>query len=290
MAKRPSRTSQRQPIDPGEPDLVVPRARLEEQLDDQIAKGCQLLDRQVTNDRDLSDAQADYYTWDEYNTTLLRRSFSTSKPAERYSSMGAFVVGGVSTFGEKLDDHRKDVARKIRRLESLKEQLSLYEVADPGETTPPPLPQRSFGQTVFVVHGHDEATKQEVARYLERVSGHTPTILHEQPDRGRTIIEKFEDHAGEAGFAVVLLTADDEGGVRGSDAMKPRARQNVVFELGFFIGALGRSRVAVLYGDGVELPSDISGVLYKPLSGDWKLELARELKAADIEIDLNRVL
>ncbi len=103
------------------------------------------------------------------------------------------------------------------------------------------------------------------------------------------VIEKFESHAGAAAFAVVLLTADDRGGQE--DELRPRARQNVIFELGYFIGQLGRSRVAVLYSDGVELPSDMNGVLYTPAdkAGAWRLKLAREMKAAGIPTDLNQL-
>ena len=93
-------------------------------------------------------------------------------------------------------------------------------------------------------------------------------------------------------FAVVLLTADDEGVARMSRERYLRARQNVVFELGMFIGRLGRSKVAVLYEHGVELPSDVNGILYTPLdsAGAWKLSLARELLAAGIAVDLNRAM
>jgi predicted nucleotide-binding protein len=117
-------------------------------------------------------------------------------------------------------------------------------------------------------------------------------ILHEQPNSGRTIIEKFEDYATRAGFAVVLLTGDDQGGSIGSGKTEPRARQNVVFEMRFFIGALGRARVAVLYDKGVELPSDMSGVLYteRDAGGGWRMDLAREMDAAGLAVDLNRVL
>jgi predicted nucleotide-binding protein len=156
-------------------------------------------------------------------------------------------------------------------------------------SVPPPT---STGTTIFVVHGRSEAPKQSVARFLQQVSELQPTILHEQPNGGRTIIEKFEDHAANAAFAVVLLTGDDEGGLIGSGERRRRARQNVVFELGFFIGRLGRGRVAVLHEEDVELPSDISGVLYTPLdpSGAWMMELAREMIAAGIDLDLNRAV
>jgi predicted nucleotide-binding protein len=117
-------------------------------------------------------------------------------------------------------------------------------------------------------------------------------ILHDQADQGRTIIEKFEDHAAEAVFAVVVLTRDDIGVLATDDReLQPRARQNVVFELGFFFGALGRNRVVILFEEGVELPSDLGGLLYIPLDdrGAWKVTLARELKAASIEVDANKL-
>lgn len=180
---------------------------------------------------------------------------------------------------------------KIRRLVSLKERLPLYE--EPSAIPARPEgPSAKVGTTVFVVHGHREAFKQQVARFLDAVTDLEPVILHEQANSGRTIIEKFEAQAGRAAFAVVLLTGDDDGGVRGPGERRPRARQNVVFELGFFIGALGRSKVAVLYEDGVELPSDMSGVLYTPLDagGAWKLALAKEFQAVGLAVDLNRAI
>ncbi len=145
---------------------------------------------------------------------------------------------------------------------------------------------------VFVVHGRDEGARESVARFLERL-GLTPVILHEQPNRGRTIIEKFVDHS-DVGFAVVLLTGDDVGRLADKmpDADKPRARQNVILELGFFLGRLGRERVCPLYRPGVELPSDYDGVVFVELdrNGAWKMLLARELKAAGLPVDMNRTV
>lgn len=157
-------------------------------------------------------------------------------------------------------------------------------IAFPVSTSMRPVEQA----TIFLVHGHDETAKQTVARFLEKF-GLTVKILHELPSRGRTIIEKFEDYS-DADFAVVLLTADDVGGKSSADRdLKPRARQNVILELGYFWGALGRERVCALKVEGVEVPSDFSGVLYVPFDSSeiWKLQLAKEIKAANIQIDLN---
>ena len=144
---------------------------------------------------------------------------------------------------------------------------------------------------VFVIHGHDEAARETVARFLERLNLE-PIILHEQPNKGRTIIEKFEDYAI-VGFAVVLLTPDDVGGVVGkTDDLNPRARQNVILELGYFIGKLGRERVCPLVKGDLEKPSDYDGVVYTKLdeADGWKMKLVRELKAAGFDIDANRAV
>ena len=132
---------------------------------------------------------------------------------------------------------------------------------------------------VFVVHGRDDQTKSRVARFLE-ILGLTPVILHEQSNQGRTIIEKFEQHA-DVSFAVVLLTPDDVGGLRsGQTTLERRPRQNVIFEMGYFIGRLGRSRVCAITKGEVEIPSDYSGVLYIELdnSEEWQAALGKELR------------
>ena len=144
---------------------------------------------------------------------------------------------------------------------------------------------------VFVVHGHDEAARETVARFLERLRLE-PVVLHEQPNKGRTIIEKFVEHA-DVGFVVVLLTPDDLGALaKNKDELKPRARQNVILEMVFFIGQLGRERVCPFVKGAVETPSDYDGVVYTKLddSGGWKTKLNEELKAAGFDVDANRAL
>jgi predicted nucleotide-binding protein len=123
---------------------------------------------------------------------------------------------------------------------------------------------------------------------VERL-GLEAVILHEQAGRSRTIIEKLEDHS-DVDFAVILLTPDDVGAAKADEAnLKPRARQNVILELGYFVGKLGRDRVCALWADGVELPSDVLGVQYIELRTGWELELGRELRAAGLDIDMNKL-
>jgi hypothetical protein len=143
---------------------------------------------------------------------------------------------------------------------------------------------------VFVVHGHDDAAKEGLARFIEKL-GLEAIILNEQPDQGRTVIEKFEDSAKEVGFAVVLLTPDDIVGTAQTSDQSSRARQNVVFELGYFAGKLGRGRVCLLRKGNVEMPSDLFGVVYTDMdsAGGWKQRLVGELKAAKLDFDANRM-
>jgi hypothetical protein len=136
---------------------------------------------------------------------------------------------------------------------------------------------------VFVVHGHDDF-RHTVEAYLRELSLR-PVLLDSRPNQGRTIIEKLEAHANTS-FAVVLLTPDDQGRKCGTGRLKPRARQNVVLELGYFLARLGRHRVCALYVPGVELPSDFHGVLYVELDseGNWRKKLHRELAAAGLPV------
>lgn len=152
--------------------------------------------------------------------------------------------------------------------------------------------QRALTPRVFVAYGHDPGAKDEVVRLLKALELR-PVVLSEEADAGRTIIEKFEDYS-DVTFAVILLTPDDVGGTEPAE-LKPRARQNVIFELGYFFAKLGRKKVVALYKekDGkLERPSDISGILYHTMdpTGGWKMRLAEEMVAANLEIDLNKVL
>jgi predicted nucleotide-binding protein len=149
---------------------------------------------------------------------------------------------------------------------------------------------------IFISHGHDEGAKQSVARFIESL-GLVAVILHEQEGGSETIIENFEKHSN-VSFALALLTPDDLGQLNNNNQeLKPRARQNVIFELGFFIGKLGRSKVAALYKSDpvrgpIEIPSDYQGVRYINMDAHegWKLPLARGIKSTGIDIDLNRII
>lgn len=143
-------------------------------------------------------------------------------------------------------------------------------------------------QKVFLVHGRDDGVKNEVARFIQTM-GLEPVILHEQANNGNTLIEKIEENTN-VGFGIILYTPCDIGGLS-EDKLSPRARQNVIFEHGYLIGKLGRKKVAALVKPNVEHPSDISGIVYIPHDNHdgWKVSLARELKSAGYNIDMNKI-
>ncbi len=269
------------------PALRVPRAQACREIEDRIQLGRDMLGREITDQQGLVGLRADFQAWDDYNGDLLLRRFTTSAIHDEYQLVAGFLSSSANP-RVQLQVLQGAIQQQIAKLTSIHGRLDLYEEpAGAGNAAMRSIESTSGTTTVFVVHGHDGERKLEVAEFIERVTGSRPTILHEQANRGRTIIEKFEGHAAEAGFAVVLLTGDDVGGVKGG-SLQPRARQNVVLELGFFMGSLGRSHVAALYEEGVELPSDIDGLLYLPLAGDWQMQLAREMRAAGIDVDLNK--
>jgi len=183
----------------------------------------------------------------------------------------------------------RSIALLEQAIESLKERCDLLPQPEVIKFDAPRASSTKERRKVFVVHGHDDGAREAVARFLKDIE-FDPIILHEQANQGRTVIEKVEAHS-DVGFAVVLLTPDDLGKARDEAQLTPRARQNVLMELGYFIGRLGRNRVCALKRGDVEIPSDFAGVVYELFdgSGGWKLVLGRELKAADFEIDWNKV-
>lgn len=143
---------------------------------------------------------------------------------------------------------------------------------------------------VFIVHGRDDLAKTEVARFIEKL-GLNAIILHEQDNGGKTIIEKIEEYSN-VGYGIVLYTPCDKGSLENEKHLKPRARQNVVFEHGYLIGKLGRNKVSALVKAQVEIPGDINGLVYTELdkAGGWKIAIAKELTREGYPIDLNKVL
>jgi predicted nucleotide-binding protein len=273
------------------PKLRIPRQEAEKWLREQVSKGDQLRERPDGNRRALEALYRDFVVWSEFNELLLRHMFVSSQYADEYAYLVA-LPGGDRSLAEQWEEYRDEVAGRVRRLRSALRCLAPLRSAGLGASVKPRrrLPLVAAKERVFVVHGHDEATRERVAHFLRRL-GLESIVLCEEPNSGLTLIEKVEANADVA-FAVILLTGDDSGALASNQSnLRPRARQNVILELGFFMGRLGRSHMAALYEDGVELPSDIQGVLYVPLTkdGSWQLGLAKELKKAGLDVDVNKL-
>jgi predicted nucleotide-binding protein len=146
----------------------------------------------------------------------------------------------------------------------------------------------------FIVHGRENDAKETIARFISKI-GLDPVILHEKPNSGKTIIEKFEDYS-DAAFTIVILAPDDYGCLVSEysdrETLKKRARQNVIFELGYFIGKINRNKVIAIIVDDIEIPSDLSGIIYIKMDNDdgWKIKLVRELRELGIQIKMDGLL
>ncbi len=279
------------------PKLLVSQEQAEEEIKAQIVKGSQILDDVAPSQTGLGFgrhaalqvAKTKGEKWAKFTIDLLKSLLTDLSIDKEFGSPDIRNYGGDPSieFLEWMD-------QRLNALDSILQRLPLFPLAARQVEAKGPVPFRSNQQTkeIFIVHGHDNAAKEEVARFIEKLDLH-PIILHEKPDKGRTIIEKFEHHSDDVGFAVVLLTPDDVGHSKDEPTKaQQRARQNVVLELGFFLGKLTRSRVCALLKGDIELPNDYSGVLYKPMddAGAWKLQLAKEIKEAGIEFDFNKAL
>ena len=262
--------------EPERPKLVVPLEEAQARVQAQLERGTNVPNASVNENDEAR-------RWYDFTAELLRRLCTTDELHDEFTGKSSFSFGGDITTGHYL--------RKLRSIYERLELIPVLSQSPPSVRLEGARHNHVRERRIFVVHGQDDGAKEAVARYLAKLELE-PVVLHEQPNRGRTIIEKFETYSNVA-FAVVLFTPDDIGYPAGKvEEGKPRARQNVVLELGFFMAALGRERVCVLYKSGVEVPSDYSGVLYHQMdeAGAWRFYLAREIKAAGVDVDLNKAI
>jgi predicted nucleotide-binding protein len=271
--------------DPGQP--TIPPEKGIELIQRQIEAANALLNGSLALDSPT------YQSWENVTSSYLEKAFGTHSPnVTKFTSHGKYgsfpINAGAAWWAAR---RAQNVQGQLVLLAGFVDLLSTeIELSEPVSNSIPST-GHSKSRKVFVVHGHDTGLKQAVARFLEKLDLE-PVILDEQPNQGRTIFKKFSDHSDVA-FAIVLLTSDDVGGKRGTppEKLSPRARQNVILEFGYFLGKFGPAAVCALYEPGVELPSDVSGMLYIPVEDGvgWMLKVATELKAAGIDVDLNRI-
>lgn len=276
--------------------LIKPHSTFDAEIKERLKEAKNLAETPIQSPDQLSKFEEERWSWSDYNSELLRRSFdrADNEYAESYrlDSQNDFLGSyAARTFIDKVSVAKKNLQYQVTNLERLVKKLPLIEsiISDSLGQDKANSRQTADNQSVFIVHGHDNELKISVARFVERL-GLRAVILHEQVSQGKTVIEKLEKH-GDVGFAIILMTADDKAAVKDSTTYEARARQNVVLELGYFIGRLGRDRVCPLIAPGVVQPSDILGIVYLPIdpNGRWEMELAKELKAAGLAADLNRL-
>ncbi|WP_242131330.1 TIR domain-containing protein [Aestuariivivens marinum] len=266
--------------------LVKPYDQIKSDLIDRIEIGKELSKREVNNSDQLNSLLKEFRKWDVYNLEYFKRVFNDVKNQEayKYSSVNN-VVGlmdvfkkkaNVNSFVYRLKDGKTRINNLIEFLENFLERIDLI----PNENDQRLIEKEDKvnNHKGFIVHGHNDQIKLEVSRYIEKTCDLETIILHEEANEGKTVIEKFEKYS-DVDFAVALWTADDVGKSKKSDEYNYRARQNVIFETGYFIGKLGRNKVIILYEAGVEIPSDYNGVIYIEITGNWKDYLRREIEA-----------
>jgi hypothetical protein len=285
MAKR---SSTQTPVQKSESYLLVSRDDASDKIASRIELGNEYIGqaRGANNESQLKTIREEFYRWDNYNSDLLKRLFGGDTIQSEYDrSFAFFAVGGHTSFSEDVKDLIADVERKVNRLKDISGRLELYD--DPvakqrfidSVLITSDVVKEVEKKKVFVVFGHDNDLCNKVELFLHR-SGLDPVLLEEQANAGMTVIEKFEQHSN-VSFAIILLTPDDIGG-KSEMKLQSRARQNVILELGYFMGKLGRDKTAVIYKEGVELPSDILGLGYVSFSSNWDIKLGKELKAAGL--------
>lgn len=262
------------------PVLRRPRNEVEDLIRATIGEAAALLSRMPSETHDAYDeTERKFRDWFLYCRDHLRSYFDSDSVAEEFVSATQQYSIPMSPSVAQLDGKLSERIRDgMARLESFQRRLDLWE-PPAGNVSGPMTAGAVNHRQVFVVHGHDGHAKEATARLLQRLELE-PIILDEQINRGATLMEKLEAHA-EVSFAVVLLTPDDVGGLASdsTDTLQRRARQNVIFELGYFIGRLGRQRVVAILDPPLEQPSDISGVVYIRFDpeGAWRFRLASEL-------------
>ena len=252
-------------------ELIISREDMKNKIQERIQKGLSLYQRSINSSSDLDDFDAEYRKWSDFNAELLKRSFTNEDFKSEYDGgdfYGNFLLD--PSLGQQINDSKDRLQSKIRKLESIMERLELITISpsivDEATTTKSTSAVKT--KKVFIVHGRDEISKTNLEVFLREI-GLEPIVLHRQADIGQTVIEKFEANS-DVGFAFILLTPDEIAYLSPQDLLPDderqkelRARPNVMFEFGYFVGKLGRSKVCCLYTGDVVIPSDLNGLIYK---------------------------
>lgn len=281
---------------PIQTELTIHKEEFKKKLSERVEMGQQLFEREIQNNQELEILKREYEEWDIFNSEYLKYSFNKPQTEykEAYDMEGYTFLGRIGEYKNEVEDYKDRIYRRTKNLKNL---INITDLLRQSETVVVPsnfihTPSTSIAKDeVFIVHGHDEVAKIKTARFIERL-GFKPIILHEQASSGKTVIEKIEVYSN-VGFGIVLYTPCDIGGKDEKEPiLRPRGRQNVVFEHGYLIGKIGRCNVCALVKGSIETPTDISGVVYISMddSDAWHIQLAKELKKSGYNVDMNKAI
>lgn len=243
--------------------------------------------------KDITNSDPEFEAWEMRVKRFISKKFGVNSiEMEKFNDTSFFMgpwlfnASDETSYGGPADTCRNGLITTKAILETYLEEFTDEEKTD-QQRAPQSKPQVPIDSSkIFIVHGHNGELKESVARIIEKQSI-KPIILSEQANTGYTIIEKFEQNSN-VGCAICLFTADDVGRAKSETDDKPRARQNVVFEAGYFIGKLGRDHIVILADNGVEIPSDLAGVVYTDTKS-WQTDLLKELKSMGYNVDFNKL-
>jgi predicted nucleotide-binding protein len=273
--------------------LTITNNEFQIKLTERITFGEELLSRTINTQQDFDKLKSDFDIWNDYNFEYLKQVFTHPENdyLDSYNHAGYTFLGQMGeVLNNPIQTQRNLIDYKIKDLKSLLAKAELLKSEKQSQVVNTSAKKPLSIKEVFIVHGHDELAKTKTARFLEKL-GLKTIILHEQTSSGKTIIEKIEEYSN-VGFGIVLYTPCDKGCSNGNEKnLLNRARQNVVFEHGYLIGKIGRQNVCALVKGEIEVPNDISGVVYIKMDEDesWHLKIAKELRSSGYEIDLNKL-
>ena len=293
--------------------LIRPKGDFKKILEERIGLGKELLTIQVAqvsrrlpgygfnlygdvvkpeyDEKQLKVFTTEFHKWSDFNKELLKQSFDIpdNEYLDTYTKRGIpYVMIGDE---DMLKLYHEEINEKISYLESLIQQMPLLPSAEVSPARVAKPASCTTSKKVFIVHGHDNQTRTEAELLMTKL-GFEPIVLFKQANMGATIIEKLERETKDICFAIVLYTKCDEGKAVEETVLKPRARQNVVFEHGMMCALLGRDHVVALVEEGVEIPGDLSGVVYitQDAVGKWKYDVAKEMRAIGLDADMNNIV
>lgn len=241
-----------------------------------------------------------YHQWDDFNKEIFTRSFADSNNTDRAMYEHTGYVGIFTGDENIVEEQKRYIREKVAYMQGFLKRLPLIpceieekQAVSKAEILPT--------DKIFLVHGHNNLMLESVARTIQQLHLQ-PIILREEEDFGKTIIEKFEKNASEANFAVILLSCDDmavsKKNLEKENKEKefkaqylPRARQNVIYEMGYFTGMLDCNHVFLLVEDGVETPGDLDGIIYTSFTtSDWRFKLVKRLQACGYKVSADDIL